>query len=49
MSTNMKYINSFRFMCVSYDGGKDLYKLFADGVKVSSGSWAGDNPVAPVR
>jgi len=39
----------WRFICISYDGAKDLYKLFADGEKVSSGSFAGDNPVAPVR
>ena len=32
-------------MCVTYDAGKDLFKLFADGEKVTSGSWAGDNPV----
>ena len=39
----------YRHVCVTYDGAKDLYKLFVDGEKVSSGSWAGDNPVAPVR
>jgi len=38
-----------RHICVSYDGAKDLFKLFVEGEKVSSGSWAGDNPVAPVR
>ena len=39
----------FRHMCIAYDAGKDLYKLFADGEKVESGSWAGDNQVVPVR
>jgi len=34
---------------VTYDGAKDLYKVFVDGVKTESGSWAGDNPVEPVR
>ena len=38
-----------RHMCVAYDAAKDLFKLFADGEKVTSGSWAGDNQVAPVR
>ena len=38
-----------RHICVTYDGGKDLYKVFIDGVKTESGSWAGDNQVEPVR
>jgi len=38
-----------RYMCVVYDAGKDLFKLFADGEKIESGSWAGDNQVVPVR
>ena len=36
-------------MCITYDGQKDLYKLYADGEKVTSGSFAGDNPVNPIR
>ena len=38
-----------RYACIAYDGLKDLYKLFIDGEKVDSGSWAGDNAVVPVR
>ena len=36
-------------LCLTYDGGKDLYKVFIDGVKTESGSWAGDNPMEAVR
>lgn len=39
----------WRHICLLYDGAKDLYKIFVDGVKTESGSWAGDNPVEPVR
>ena len=39
----------YRHICLLYDGAKDLYKIFVDGVKTESGSWAGDNPVEPVR
>ena len=39
----------WRSACVTYDGYKDLYKLYIDGVKVESGAFAGDNSVEPVR
>jgi len=39
----------WRHLCLTYDGAKDLYKVFVDGVKTESGSWAGDNPMQPVR
>ena len=38
-----------RHACISYDGFKDLYKLYMDGVKVDSGPFSGDDPIAPVR
>ena len=38
-----------RSACITYDGFKDLYKLYMDGVKVDSGAFAGDDPVAVVR
>ena len=38
-----------RHICLTYDGAKDLYKVFIDGEKVESGSWAGDGPMQPVR
>ena len=31
------------------DGFKDLYKLYIDGVKVASGPFSGDDPIAVVR
>jgi len=39
----------WRYMCLTYDGAKDLYKLFVDGEKAESGSWAGDSPISAVR
>lgn len=39
----------WRHVCLTYDGAKDLYKVFIDGVKTESGSWAGDNPMEAVR
>jgi len=39
----------WRHICLTYDGAKDLYKVFIDGEKVESGSWAGDGPMQPVR
>ena len=34
---------------MAYDGYKDLYKLFVDGIKITSGSWTGDKSLEPVR
>ena len=39
----------WRSACVTYDGYKDLYKLYIDGVKVESGPFSGDEAVAVVR
>ena len=36
-------------MCLVYDGFKDLYKVFANGEKLDSGSWSGDNPMEIAR
>ena len=36
-------------MCLVYDGFKDLYKVFANGEKLDSGSWSGDNPMEVAR
>ena len=36
-------------MCLVYDGFKDLYKVFADGEKIDSGSWTGDGIFEPAR
>ena len=38
-----------RHMCLVYDGFKDLYKVFADGEKIDSGSWTGDGVFEPAR
>ena len=38
-----------RHICLAYDGYKDLYKLFVDGIKITSGSWTGDKSLEPVR
>ena len=38
-----------RHMCLVYDGFKDLYKLFADGEKIESGEWTGDNTFESAR
>ncbi|XP_023337222.1 uncharacterized protein LOC111708162 isoform X2 [Eurytemora carolleeae] len=39
----------WRHICLAYDGYKDLYKLFVDGIKITSGSWTGDKSLEPVR
>ena len=39
----------WRHMCLTYDGFKDLYKVFVDGVKIESGSWTGDRTFEGVR
>ena len=39
----------WRHVCVTYDGYKDLFKVFVNGEKVESGSWSGENPVDLVR
>ena len=36
-------------MCLVYDGFKDLYKVFADGEKIDSGTWTGDGVFEPAR
>ena len=36
-------------MCLTYDGFKDLYKVFVDGVKIESGEWTGDRTFEGVR
>ena len=33
----------------TYDHFRDVYKLYHNGEKVDSGSFAGDNDVAPIR
>lgn len=39
----------WRHICVTYDGFKDIYKVFIDGEKVESGSWSGEKTVDLVR
>ena len=39
----------WRHMCLTYDGFKDLYKVFVDGVKIESGEWTGDRAFEGVR
>jgi len=39
----------WRHICLTYDAFRDVYKLYVDGEKVDSGSFAGDNEVQPVR
>ena len=39
----------WRHICVTYDGFKDIYKVFIDGEKVESGSWSGEKQVDLVR
>ena len=34
---------------MAYDGYKDLYELFVDGIKITSGSWTVDKSLEPVR
>ena len=38
-----------RHICLSYDGGKDVYKLFLEGKKEASGSWTGEGSLETVR
>ena len=33
----------WRHICLTYDAFRDVYKLYVDGEKVDSGSFAGDN------
>ena len=47
---NLVYLDAFqRYACITYDGFKDLFKLYIDGVKVTSGPFSGDDPIAVVR
>jgi hypothetical protein len=39
----------FRHICLTYDGPKDIFKLFVTGKKVDSGSWTGDRTLEVVR
>lgn len=36
-------------ICVTYDGYKDIYKVFINGEKVDSGSWTGENSLELLR
>jgi len=38
----------WRFVCIVYDAYKDMFKVYANGEKVESGSFAGDREVQPV-
>jgi hypothetical protein len=41
--------NLFRHICLTYDGPKDIFKLFVTGKKVDSGSWTGERTLEVVR
>jgi hypothetical protein len=41
--------NLFRHICLTYDGPKDIFKLFVTGKKVDSGSWTRDGTLEVVR
>jgi len=41
--------NFWRHICLTYDAFRDVYKLYVDGEKVDSGSFAGDNAPEPIR
>jgi len=45
----MPEFSKWMMMCITYDSFRDSYKLYMDGVKTESGSWAGDNMPEPVR
>jgi hypothetical protein len=42
-------VSTWRHLCLTYDGLRDSYKLYTDGVKVETGSFAGNRPVEPIR
>ena len=41
--------STWRHLCLTYDGFRDAYKLYVDGEKVESGSWAGNRQLEPIR
>ena len=45
----MPPFNWWRHICITYDHFRDSFKLYVDGVKVDSGSFAGDDPLEPIR
>jgi hypothetical protein len=48
----MPHFFTWTHLCLTYDGPKDIYKLYVNGEKRESGTWGGgDNSrrVAPVR
>ena len=45
----MPPFNWWRQICITYDAFRDVYKLYVDGEKVDSGSFAGENQVQPIR
>ena len=45
----MPPFNWWRQICITYDAFRDVYKLYVDGEKVDSGSFAGENQVKPIR
>ena len=49
LTRQLKFTPYCRHMCLVYDGFKDLYKVFADGEKIDSGTWTGDGVFEPAR
>jgi len=39
----------WRHICITYDAFRDSWKLYVNGEKIGSGSFAGDNRVEPIR
>ena len=39
----------WRHICLTYDAFRDVYKLYVDGEKLDSGSFAGDNTPEAIR
>ena len=39
----------WRHICITYDAFRDVFKLYVDGEKLDSGSFAGDNMPEPIR
>ena len=39
----LQMFSFWRHICLTYDAFRDVYKLYVDGEKVDSGSFAGDN------
>ena len=36
-------------MCLTYDGFKDIYKVYANGEKLETGDWTGDGAFEQAR